>query len=302
MSAKPVSASQAPARLQVALDAFLGQAEFSAMTLRSYRQTMSALADSLAGEDVPSAEQIEAVLLMRWGAMAPATWNRHLATVSSFLAYSERHRLLPAIDVRLDRRREREDRTRSIAKPELERIWALRVPVREKALWRLLYETAARASEALSLDVEDLDLSNRCARIAGKGGRLEYVFWQTASARLLPHLVAGRPSGPLFTTERRARLQVAAGDLCPHTGQARLSYRRAGELFKEHTGRTLHQLRHSALTHLAEDDVALPMLMAVSRHTSLRSLQRYARPGPDAVARLSAQRDPERRGHRRGPR
>ena len=73
-------------------------------------------------------------------------------------------------------------------------------------------------------------------------------------------------------------------------------YRRAEELFKAASGGwTLHQLRHSAITHLAEDNVALPMLMAKSRHTSLRSLQKYARPGADAVAPLTAAHDPERR-------
>jgi integrase/recombinase XerD len=38
----------------------------------------------------------------------------------------------------------------------------------------------------------------------------------------------------------------------------------------------------------------LPLLMAKSRHTSLRSLQRYARPGAEAVAALTAA-DPARR-------
>jgi hypothetical protein len=33
--------------------------------------------------------------------------------------------------------------------------------------------------------------------------------------------------------------------------------------------RPLHQLRHSAPTHLAEDNVQLPLLMAKSRHRSL---------------------------------
>ena len=54
-------------------------------------------------------------------------------------------------------------------------------------------------------------------------------------------------------------------------------------------------VRHSAITHLAEDNVALPMLMAKSRHTSLRSLHNYAPPGADAVAALTAAHDPERR-------
>jgi hypothetical protein len=72
------------------------------------------------------------------------------------------------------------------------------------------------------------------------------------------------------------------------TGHGRLSYRQAEALFRTTSGGwTLHQLRHSALTHLAEANVALPLLMAKSRHVSLRSLQRYARPGPEAVAALT---------------
>jgi integrase/recombinase XerD len=35
--------------------------------------------------------------------------------------------------------------------------------------------------------------------------------------------------------------------------------------------------------------------MARSRHSSLRSLQEYARPGVDAVAKLTADHDPARR-------
>jgi integrase len=79
------------------------------------------------------------------------------------------------------------------------------------------------------------------------------------------------------------------------SGRARLSYRRAAELFRMRTGWTLHQLRHSALTHAAEDGTNLPLLLARSRHASVRSLERYARPGPEAVAHHLAQTDPARR-------
>jgi integrase/recombinase XerD len=89
---------------------------------------------------------------------------------------------------------------------------------------------------------------------------------------------------------RRRRL-----DLDPASGRARLSYRRAAELFQARTGSTLHQLRHSALTHAAEDGTNLPRLLARSRHASVRSLERYARPGPEAVARHLAETDPARR-------
>ena len=61
-------------------------------------------------------------------------------------------------------------------------------------------------------------------------------------------------------------------------GRARLSYQQAEALFSEASGgATLHQLRHSALTHDAEDGTGTPMLMARSGHTSVRSLARYAR-------------------------
>ena len=40
---------------------------------------------------------------------------------------------------------------------------------------------------------------------------------------------------------------------------------------------------------------ASPMLLACSRHASVRSLERYARPGPDAVARHVAATDPAAR-------
>ena len=63
-------------------------------------------------------------------------------------------------------------------------------------------------------------------------------------------------------------------------------------------GWTLHQLRHSLLTHEAEDGTSTPMLLARSRHASVRSLERYAHPGPEAVARHVAAADPAARRRR----
>jgi integrase len=52
----------------------------------------------------------------------------------------------------LERRRDRPDRTRALTRGQLERLFARRdLPLRERTLWRLLYETAARASELLCL-------------------------------------------------------------------------------------------------------------------------------------------------------
>ncbi len=102
-------------------------------------------------------------------------------------------------------------------------------------------------------------------------------------------------SGPVFVTQRKARVQLPAADLDP-SGRARLSYQRAAALFSGASGgATLHQLRHSALTHDAELGTGTPMLMARSGHTSVRSLAKYARVSAEALQRHQAERDPARR-------
>jgi integrase len=89
--------------------------------------------------------------------------------------------------------------------------------------------------------------------------------------------------------------QPAASDIDPDTGRARLSYRRAEEIFKSASGgRTLHKLRHSRLTHLAEAGEDVTLIKATSRHRSLR-LERYVNPSNDAIARLTDRHDPNGR-------
>ncbi len=116
-----------------------------------------------------------------------------------------------------------------------------------------------------------------------------------------------------FRTDRRARVALAAADLDPVSDRARLSYRRAEEVFTELTkplahhgitdpgqlaeapGWTLHDLRHSALTHAAENGANTGTLLAYSGHASVASLARYTRVSPDALTRWQARRDPHRR-------
>ncbi|MEV6139136.1 tyrosine-type recombinase/integrase [Nocardia sp. NPDC051990] len=97
---------------------------------------------------------------------------------------------------------------------------------------------------------------------------------------------------------------MAVSDTDPDSGRARLSYRRAAEPFEQKTTEftggpfTLHQLRHSRLTHAAKDGASTPMLMTLSGHTSVRSLAKYERPGKDALLAWQAQTDPAARRRR----
>ena len=85
--------------------------------------------------------------------------------------------------------------------------------------------------------------------------------------------------------------------LCPDTGRARLGYDRARILLDRHTGWDLHQLRHSAATHLGERNVELQTIMAKTPRRNPRSAMRYIKPGAEAVTDATDLLN-LRRGHR----
>jgi len=299
---RPVPTSQTSPTWEQVTDAFLRR-DLAAGSRRVYRLTLDRLGLAL-GADTPideiSGRQVAKALGTVYPTAAPASWNRHVATVRSFTAFAHRQGWLDAdLTATIERRRVPIDHGRALSQRELDRLFSRRdISVRDRCLWRMLYETAARAEEVLRLNIEDLDLAGRRAVTIRKGGDTDVLHYATGSARLLPKVIDGRTRGPLFLTERPAAASrtLALDDLDPMTGRARLSYRRAAEIFRAASGGgTLHQLRHSALTHLAEDGVPTVLLMAKSRHASLRTLQRYARPSVEAVARLTAEHDSVRR-------
>ena len=304
--------------LAEAADAFLSSPRAAnPNTRRAYADVLDRLAAEL-GPDRPLAavpgDEIAAALGRLWGGRAPATWNRNRAAVVSWLTWcaSRKRWPTPQLPGDAERRKEHSDATRALSpRARIERLLSRRdIPLREKTLWRMLYETAARASEILALNVEDLDLEQRRAPVRSKGGDTEFVYWDTGTAHLLPRLLrlpdgTSRASGPLFLASRRpvpAR-RPAPRDICPHTGRARLGYDRARVLFKEYTatgtggGLELHQLRHSAATHLGDQKVPLQLIMAKTRHKSPRTAMRYVKPGDAAVAEVTSLLGPPRRSH-----
>lgn len=167
------------------------------------------------------------------GGLAPATRARHLSALRSALAWwAEADWVAADPTAGWARPKVPVDTTRALTRAQVAAIWRLDVPLRDKALWRMLYETAARAEEILGLDVPDLDLPSKRGRIVSKGGTTDWVHWQTGTAMLLPRLLAGRRQGPVFLTARKPARAAASGDLCPVTLRARLSYRRAAESFE----------------------------------------------------------------------
>ena len=289
--------------IQAAADAFLSSPRYAnPNTRRGYTSVLDRLLAGL-GASRPlaeiSGEELAGLLEQLWGQCAPATWNRNRGAVAAWLSWCAANRLpAPVLPASAERRREHLNATRAVPRPAIDRALSRRdVPLREKTLWRMLYETAARASEVLALNIEDLDLDARRAPIRSKGGDTEWICWgyRHRAPAAPPHpRPPGRPGVPVRTPGRPAR-RPAAKDLCPVTGRARLGYDRSRILFTRYTGWELHQLRHSAATHLGEQGIPLQLIMAKTRHRNPRTTMRYVRPGAEAVAEITALLEPPRR-------
>jgi integrase len=138
----------------------------------AYRSTLRALAAEFAPpgavftvaelDDEDNADRLVQWFTGKWSGRAAATFNRHLDALRSAASFWASQGWLTTDPARRLRRRGRApDRTRALGAADIEAILSIDVPIREKTLWTMLYETAARASEVLALDIEDLDRRNK---------------------------------------------------------------------------------------------------------------------------------------------
>lgn len=153
-------------------------------------------------------DEIGEALELLWGTSAVNTWNARRASVLSWLGWcGERGYDGPAVPAWAKRLTPPDSETPARSKMAIDRLIARReVHLREKTLWRMLYETTARAEEILGVNIEELDLAGRRAPVKGKGARprtrrrgavredfvLETVYWDAGTARLLPRLAYSR--------------------------------------------------------------------------------------------------------------
>jgi len=272
LSATSAGADAAPVEYAVAVDRFLAQACLSPASRRVYRISLAGWAWALIGQPPPAgprrrgarppavplflldhgdaAARLAAAVALRASRADIRTVNREISALRSAAGWW------------LDMGWISRDPTAGLrhaaagqaARPALSdeqaaAVFGLAAGLREQALWRLLRDSGGPADEVLALDVTAVDLAGRRTR-----GPAAALAFEPATSQLLGWLLAGRPCGPLFLTDRRAPAGTARADVCPLTGRARMSYRRAAEILASCTrqldptgkGWTLRQLRRSA--------------------------------------------------------
>ena len=278
------SAGIVPVEYAVAVDRYLAEAELGPASRRVYRISLASWSWPLVGKQPPAGPsrrkacppvvplallddeiagpRLAAAVAQRLGQAGTRTVNRELSALRSAIGWWRRREWIAADPTAFVRQAmlaghsshardsgQRPSAARLLDETQLAMLFRTPAGLREQAFWHLLLDTGAAAEAVLSLDAGLLDLAGRRARTAGAGERS--LGWGSQTGDLLSWLLAGRRGGPVFLTDRRAPAGTAAADLCPLTGRGRLSYRRAAEIFTEHTrpldpdgrGWMLHQLR-----------------------------------------------------------
>ncbi len=145
--------------------------------------------------------------------------------------------------------------------------------LRDRALLELLYSTGARISEAVGLDVDDIDTENRAVVLSGKGGKQRLVpIGRPAVAAIDAYLVRGRPA--LVSRSNHALfLNVRGGRLSRQSAWQVLqsAATRAGIL----TSVSPHTLRHSFATHLLDGGADVRVVQELLGHASVTTTQIY---------------------------
>jgi len=263
------TADLAPVEYAVAVERYLAAAHLSAGSRRVYRISLTSWAWPLVGrvrpagvnrrraippvvplavlDDDGAGPRLAEAVTARLRYAEVRTVSRELSALRSAIGWWRRRDWI-ATDptAALAWGRERLVAARTLTNAEVGTLFRAPAGLREQALWHLLRDTGASAEAVLKLDASALDFRARRARTADGA----VMYWSSHTNDLLGWLLAGRRQGPVFLTDRRAPDGTPAADMCALSGRGRLSYRRAAELFADHTrpldqagrGWMLHQL------------------------------------------------------------
>jgi integrase len=254
----------------------LRRAGRSPHTLRAYTTELAHLAACHDGPVASISVDTLRMALARRDERSPASRARTMAALNSFLAWALRHDLLASNPLdKLDRVRLPEPTPRGLERAQIDAVLAVipRDQLRDQLLFRLLAETGLRISEALQLDVGDLDLTpdDEHLHVLGKRGQRRTLLLDDPQlVRLLRRYLKATSArhGPLF----RALKNGDGQPLRYQTIQARwAAYSAAAGVTC-----TLHQLRHSHATALVQDGVSLATIRKRLGHKHIQTTLRYA--------------------------
>lgn len=170
--------------------------------------------------------------------------------------------------------------------------------LRDRALLELLYGSGARISEAVGLDVDELDLESGTVKLFGKGSRERVVpLGSYARAAIEAYLVRGRPALAAARASPALFLNVRGGRLSRQSAWTvlRAAAERAGLTDDVRRKISPHTLRHSFATHLIDGGADVRVVQELLGHASVTTTQVYTLVTVDRLREVYAMAHPRAR-------
>jgi integrase/recombinase XerD len=166
---------------------------------------------------------------------------------------------------------------------------------RDRALLEFLYGTGARVSETVGVDLGDVDLEDRLAKVTGKGSRQRLVPLGSKAVEAIRSWLPDRmelvsrktPGDPLFINLRGGRLS--------RQGMFEIVKKHAARAGIERARVSPHVLRHSAATHMVEAGADLRTVQEMLGHATISTTQVYTRVSPAHVMEIYVEAHPRSR-------
>lgn len=289
------------AHWQIVLDEFLADARDvkrrSPNTVRAYESDLSDLFFDLADFGLTEISQLSLTHLRRWLARliethAPATVARRSAAARAFSTWAFRAGYLPT-DVgaslrspksgrSLPKHLSQADAAELLNTAEIAADDADPINLRNWAILEMLYASGIRVSELSGLNLNQIDLNQKLARVIGKGNKERVVpFGIPAAEAVQKYLQMARPKlqneisqDALFLGKQGKRIDVrtirqVVYDMLRHVPDAP----KLGP----------HGLRHSAATHLLEGGADIRSVQELLGHASLGTTQIYTHVSADRL-------------------
>jgi len=257
---------------QVQIERFLASPSLGEATRRSYRGDVEEFGRWLERRDL-QLENVDLRVLTDYVAelgrarprkLAPATIARKIAAIRSLLRFTLGPKQVPDASLGPRRSRRLPDTPKTV---EVEAALAALdgdgpLALRNRALVELVYSAGLRSSEAVGLDLADVDFDREQLHVRGKGGKERIVpLGEEAGHMLARYLHEARP----------ALLQGAENAVFVSSRGRRLDTSTVRRVFSHP-----HRLRHAFATHLIEGGADLRTVQELLGHSSLSTTQLYS--------------------------
>ena len=266
------------------LDSIENQRRYSKHTIRAYQIDLNQLVDHL-GEEIRIIDlnkyDLHEYISLASKSISAKTLSRKIATIKSLFKFLidenyiknniSKSIRIPKVSKKLPNHLTLDEMNSFFAKT----IEMIDIPLRDLVVIDLLYSTGVRASECISILINDIDFHNNTIRISGKGDKERLVvFGDKTKTNILKYIDNEIADSSKFLFPSKLKRKNSKNNYIT----SRTIYNIVKKYIKfisnnEKLGP--HSLRHSFATHLLQSGSDLMAIKDLLGHSSLGSTQIY---------------------------